>query len=390
LNLHEYQSKALFAEYGIPVPEGRVAATAAEAAAAAEALGGELWVVKAQVHAGGRGKAGGVRLARCVEEVREHAEALLGTRLVTHQSGADGLPIDVVYVEAGSGIDRELYLSLLVDRSKERVVIMASAAGGMDIEAVAEETPEQIFTTAIHPAIGLSGYQSRWLARGLGLDRAQQGELAEILGKLVELFDGCDASLVEINPLIVTTGGNVVALDAKINVEDNALFRQKSLEALRDEAQEDVQERAARAHDLNYVSLDGNIACMVNGAGLAMATMDLIKLHGGEPANFLDVGGGATAERVTEAFKIILANPKVEAILVNIFGGIVRCDLIAEGIVGAVKEVGVGVPVVVRLEGTNVDKGRAILASSGFAITAANDLTDAAVKVIELAGKDPA
>jgi succinyl-CoA synthetase beta subunit len=390
LNLHEYQSKALFAEYGIPVPEGRVAATAAEAAAAAEALGGELWVVKAQVHAGGRGKAGGVRLARSVEEVREHAEALLGTRLVTHQSGADGLPIDVVYVEAGSGIDRELYLSLLVDRSKERVVIMASAAGGMDIEAVAEETPEQIFTTAIHPAIGLSGYQSRWLARGLGLDRAQQGELAEILGKLVELFDGCDASLVEINPLIITTGGNVVALDAKINVEDNALFRQKSLEALRDEAQEDVQERAARAHDLNYVSLDGNIACMVNGAGLAMATMDLIKLHGGEPANFLDVGGGATAERVTEAFKIILANPKVEAILVNIFGGIVRCDLIAEGIVGAVKEVGVGVPVVVRLEGTNVDKGRAILASSGFAITAANDLTDAAVKVIELAGKDPA
>jgi succinyl-CoA synthetase beta subunit len=375
LNLHEYQSKALFAEYGIPVPEGRVAATAAEAAAAAEALGGELWVVKAQVHAGGRGKAGGVRLARSVEEVREHAEALLGTRLVTHQSGADGLPIDVVYVEAGSGIDRELYLSLLVDRSKERVVIMASAAGGMDIEAVAEETPEQIFTTAIHPAIGLSGYQSRWLARGLGLDRAQQGELAEILGKLVELFDGCDASLVEINPLIITTGGNVVALDAKINVEDNALFRQKSLEALRDEAQEDVQERAARAHDLNYVSLDGNIACMVNGAGLAMATMDLIKLHGGEPANFLDVGGGATAERVTEAFKIILANPKVEAILVNIFGGIVRCDLIAEGIVGAVKEVGVGVPVVVRLEGTNVDKGRAILASSGFAITAANDLT---------------
>jgi succinyl-CoA synthetase beta subunit len=390
LNLHEYQSKALFAEYGIPVPEGRVAATAAEAAAAAEALGGELWVVKAQVHAGGRGKAGGVRLARSVEEVREHAEALLGTRLVTHQSGADGLPIDVVYVEAGSGIDRELYLSLLVDRSKERVVIMASAAGGMDIEAVAEETPEQIFTTAIHPAIGLSGYQSRWLARGLGLDRAQQGELAEILGKLVELFDGCDASLVEINPLIITTGGNVVALDAKINVEDNALFRQKSLEALRDEAQEDVQERAARAHDLNYVSLDGNIACMVNGAGLAMATMDLIKLHGGEPANFLDVGGGAKAERVTEAFKIILANPKVEAILVNIFGGIVRCDLIAEGIVGAVKEVGVGVPVVVRLEGTNVDKGRAILASSGFAITAANDLTDAAVKVIELAGKDPA
>ena len=390
MNLHEYQSKALFAEYGIPVPQGRVAATPAEAAAAAEALGGNFWVVKAQVHAGGRGKAGGVRLARSVEEVREHAEALLGTRLVTHQSGSDGLPIDVVYVEAGSGIDRELYLSLLVDRTRERVVIMASAAGGMDIEAVAADTPEQIFTTAIHPAIGLSGYQSRWLARGLGLDRAQQAELGEILGKLVKLFDGCDASLIEINPLIVTTNGNVVALDAKINIEDNALFRQKSLEELRDEAQEDVQERAARAHDLNYVSLDGNIACMVNGAGLAMATMDLIKLHGGEPANFLDVGGGATAERVTEAFKIILANPKVAAILVNIFGGIVRCDLIAEGIVGAVKEVGVNVPVVVRLEGTNVDKGRELLAGSGFAIVAATDLTDAAVKVIELSAKGPA
>ncbi len=390
MNLHEYQSKALFAEYGIPVPQGRVAATAEEAVAAAEALGGDLWVVKAQVHAGGRGKAGGVRLARSIEEVREHAEALLGTQLVTHQSGADGLPIDVVYVEAGSGIDRELYLSLLVDRSQERVVIMASAAGGMDIEAVAEETPEKIFTTAIHPAIGLSGYQSRWLARGLGLDRAQQAELADILDKLVKLFDGCDASLVEINPLIVTTSGNVVALDAKINVEDNALFRQEALEALRDEAQEDAQERAARAHDLNYVSLDGNIACMVNGAGLAMATMDLIKLHGGDPANFLDVGGGATAERVTEAFKIILSNPKVEAILVNIFGGIVRCDLIAEGIIGAVKEVGVSVPVVVRLEGTNVEKGREILAGSGFAIVAATDLTDAAVKVIELAGKGSA
>lgn len=387
MNLHEYQSKALFAEFGIPVPQGRVAATPAQATAAAEALGGELWVVKAQVHAGGRGKAGGVRLARSVEEVREHAEALLGTRLVTHQSGADGLPIDVVYVEAGSSIDRELYLSLLVDRSRARVVIMASAAGGMDIEAVAEVTPEKIFTTAIHPAIGLSGYQSRQLAYALGLDRTQQAELGEILARLVRLFDECDASLVEINPLIVTGSGNVVALDGKINIEDNALFRQKRLETLRDEAQEDVQERAARSLDLNYVSLDGNIACMVNGAGLAMATMDLIKLHGGEPANFLDVGGGATAERVTEAFKIILANPNVEAILVNIFGGIVRCDLIAEGIVDAVKEVGVDVPVVVRLEGTNVEQGRELLARSGFAIVAASDLTDAAVKAVELAGK---
>jgi succinyl-CoA synthetase beta subunit len=376
LNLHEYQSKALFAEFAIPVPQGRVAASAAEAAAAAEALGGELWVVKAQVHAGGRGKAGGVRLARSVNEVREH-----------HQSGPEGLPVDAVYVEQGSKIARELYLSLLVDRGKERIVIMGSAAGGMDIEAVAAQTPEKILSTAIHPAVGLSDYQARELGYALGLDQQQQRELHDILAKLVELFDRCDASLVEINPLIVTESGEVVALDAKINVEDNALFRQQRLEALRDEAQENEQERAARGHDLNYVSLDGNIACMVNGAGLAMATMDLIKLHGGQPANFLDVGGGATARRVTEAFKIILANPRVEAILVNIFGGIVRCDLIAEGIVGAVKEVGVNLPVVVRLEGTNVEQGRRLLAASRLDIVAAKDLTDAAKKVISLAGR---
>jgi succinyl-CoA synthetase beta subunit len=385
LNLHEYQSKALFAEFGVPVPQGRVAATPAEAVEAAQALGGELWVVKAQVHAGGRGKAGGVQLARSVDEVRQHAEAMLGTRLVTHQSGPGGLPVDTVYIEQGSTIERELYLSLLVDRSRERIVIMASAAGGMDIEAVAATTPEKIFTTAIHPAVGLSDYQARRLGFGLGLDLSQQAELREVLLELVELFGQCDASLVEVNPLIVTTERHIVALDAKINIEDNALFRQQRLEALRDDAQEDEQERAAREHELNYVSLDGNIACMVNGAGLAMATMDLIKLHGGEPANFLDVGGGATAQRVTEAFKIILANPKVEAILVNIFGGIVRCDLIAEGIVGAVREVGVGVPVVVRLEGTNVEQGRKLLAGSGLDIDAAEDLTDAAVKVISLA-----
>jgi succinyl-CoA synthetase beta subunit len=385
LNLHEYQSKALFAEFGVPVPQGRVARTAKEAADAAEALGGALWVVKAQVHAGGRGKAGGVKLARSLDEVRAHAAGMLGKRLVTHQSGPEGLPIDTVYVEQGSDIDRELYLSLLVDRGREQVVIMASAAGGMDIEAVAATTPEKILTTAIHPAVGLSDYQVRRLGFGLGLDKSQQAELGDILKRLVRLFDQCDASLVEVNPLIVTKAGHVMALDAKINVEDNALFRQQRLEGLRDPAQEDEQERAARAHDLNYVSLDGNIACMVNGAGLAMATMDLIQLHGGEPANFLDVGGGATAQRVTEAFKIILANPKVEAILVNIFGGIVRCDLIAEGIVGAVQEVGVSVPVVVRLEGTNVDQGRKILAGSGFDIVAATDLTDAAVKVISLA-----
>ena len=382
MNLHEYQAKALFAEFGIPVPEGRVAATPAEAMAAAEALGGELWVVKAQVHAGGRGKAGGVRLARTVEEVSEHAQGLLGTRLVTHQSGPEGLPIDTVYVEEGSAIERELYLSLLVDRESERVVIMASAAGGMDIEAVAADTPEQILTAALHPAAGLADFQARRIGFGLGLNSDQQRQLGVILTKLVKLFYECDASLVEINPLIVNGAGNVIALDAKINVEDNALFRQASLDALRDEAQEDDKEREARAHDLNYVSLDGNIACMVNGAGLAMATMDLIKLHGGEPANFLDVGGGATAERVTEAFKIILANDNVEAILVNIFGGIVRCDLIAEGIIAAVRDVGVEIPVVVRLEGTNVEKGRQLLADSDLPILAAEDLTDAAVKVI--------
>ncbi len=386
LNLHEYQSKALFAEFGIPVPTGRVASTAAEAVAAAEALGGEFWVVKAQVHAGGRGKAGGVKLARSADEVAQHAEAMLGTQLVTHQSGPEGLPINTVYVEQGSSIDRELYLSLLVDRDTERVVIMASAAGGMDIEKVAEETPEKILTAALHPAAGLADYQSRQIGFGLGLDKNQQRELADILAKLVKLFHDCDASLVEINPLITTGAGNVVALDGKINVEDNALFRQKALEELRDEAQEDEKEREARDHDLNYVSLDGNIACMVNGAGLAMATMDLIKLHGGEPANFLDVGGGATAERVTEAFKIILANEKVEAILVNIFGGIVRCDLIAEGIIAAVRDVGVEVPVVVRLEGTNVKRGRKLLADNDLPIEAADDLTDAAMKVIAKAG----
>ena len=291
----------------------------------------------------------------------------------------------MVYIEEGSSIDRELYLGLLVDRDSERVVIMASASGGMDIEAVAADTPEQILTFALHPAAGLADFQTRTLGLSLGLNKSQQNELDDILSKLVKLFYACDASLIEINPLIVTGDGHVIALDAKINVEDNALFRQASLAEQRDEAQEDENEREARAHDLNYVSLDGNIACMVNGAGLAMATMDLIKLHGGEPANFLDVGGGATAERVTEAFKIILDNKNVEAIFVNIFGGIVRCDLIAEGIIAAVREVGVDVPVIVRLEGTNVEKGRALLTESDLAILAADDLTDAAIKVIALA-----
>ena len=386
MNLHEYQSKALFAEYGIPIPRGQVATSEKEACQAAEALGGNLWVVKAQVHAGGRGKAGGVKLAKSVDEVKAYAKAMLGARLVTHQSGPEGLPVDNVYIEAGSDIARELYLSLLVDRSAERIAIMASAAGGMDIEEVAAKTPEKIFTVHLHPAAGLQPYQTRRIGFGLGLDSAQQKELHQILTKLVRLFHECDASLVEINPLIVTGDGRIVALDAKINIEENALFRQQRLAGMRDVAQEDDKERRAREHDLNYVSLDGNIACMVNGAGLAMATMDLIKLHGGEPANFLDVGGGATADRVKEAFNIILTNEKVKAILVNIFGGIVRCDLIAEGVIAAVKEAEVKVPVVVRLEGTNVEKGKEMLKDSGLSIVPAEDLKDAASKVVALAG----
>ncbi len=382
MNLHEYQSKRLFADYGIPVPRGIAADSADAAAAAAKNLGGELWVVKAQVHAGGRGKAGGVKLARSLGEVREFAAGMLGKQLVTHQSGPEGLPVNVVYVEEGSGIDRELYLSMLVDREASRVAFIASAAGGMDIEKVAEETPEKIFTVAIAPDAGLQDFQARQLAYGLELDKNQMRQFGDLVKKLYRLYLECDASLVEVNPLITTASGEVVALDAKINIDSNALYRQPALVEMRDTSQEDERERDAAEHDLNYVSLDGNIACMVNGAGLAMATMDLIKLHGGEPANFLDVGGGATSERVAAAFKLILSNENVAAILVNIFGGIVRCDLIADGIISAVKEVGVKVPVIARLEGTNVDKGRKILVDSGLDIIAADDLTDAAKKAV--------
>jgi len=382
MNLHEYQSKELFAEYGIAVPRG-IAVTSADAAvAAANELGGDLWVVKAQVHAGGRGKAGGVKLARTDDEVRDYADAMLGTQLVTHQTGPEGLPVNVVYVEVGTAIDRELYLSMLVDREVSRIAFIASAAGGMDIEQVAAETPDQIFTVAIAVDAGLQDFQVRQLAFGLGLDKKQMRQLGDILQSMYRLYDECDASLVEVNPLIVTNDGDVMALDAKISIDSNALYRHPKLVELRDDTQEDNKEREAAEHDLNYVSLDGDIACMVNGAGLAMATMDLIKLHGGEPANFLDVGGGATKERVAEAFKLILSNQNVSAILVNIFGGIVRCNDIAEGIISAVKEVSVQVPVVVRLEGTNVDKGREILARSDLDILAADDLTDAAKKVV--------
>ncbi len=382
MNLHEYQSKQLFAEYGIPVPEGRPVRTAEAAVAATDELGDALWVVKAQVHAGGRGKAGGVKLARSKDEVRQYADEMLGSQLVTIQSGPEGLPVNVVYVEAGSEIDRELYLSMLVDRDLAQVAFIASAAGGMDIEKVAAETPEQIMTIGIAPDAGLQPEQAQQMASGLSLNESQSKQFADLTGRLYKLFLECDASLVEVNPLVVTAAGDVLALDAKINIDDNALFRQERLVELRDPSQEDEKEREAAEHDLNYVSLDGDIACMVNGAGLAMATMDLIKLHGGEPANFLDVGGGTTAERVSAAFKLILSNDKVSAILVNIFGGIVRCDLIAEGIISAIKEVGVSVPVIVRLEGTNVKKGRELLDSSGLDIISADDLTDAARKAV--------
>ena len=386
MNLHEYQSKRLFADYGIPVPRGIPAESPKAAVKAAQELGGDLWVVKAQVHAGGRGKAGGVKLARSLDEVREYTDKMLGTILVTHQTGPEGLPVNTVYVEQGSDIDRELYLSMLVDREVSRISFIASAAGGMDIEKVAAETPEKIFSVAIAPDAGLQDYQARQLAFGLELDKKQMRQFGDLIKKMYRLYVDTDASLIEVNPLITNKAGDIVALDGKINIDGSALFRQPKLAELRDKSQEDEAERKAAEHDLNYVSLDGNIACMVNGAGLAMATMDLIKLHGGEPANFLDVGGGATAEKVAAAFKLILSNDSVEAILVNIFGGIVRCDLIAEGIISAVKEVGVSVPVVVRLEGTNVDKGRELLANSGLDIIAAQDLTDAAQKAVAAAG----
>lgn len=385
MNLHEYQSKEVFREYGIPVPAGKPAKSAEEAVAAAQSLGGSLWVVKAQVHAGGRGKAGGVKLARDLDTVRSATAGMLGQRLVTKQTGPEGLPIETVYVETGSEIDREIYLSLTLNREKGKIAVIASAAGGMDIEEVAEHQPEKILRADISPIAGLQGYQARKLAFGLGFKGPQVAQFQKILSALYRIYLERDASLLEVNPLIVTKAGDLVALDAKINIDANAMFRQKKLAEYRDPSQEDPIERQAAEHDLNYVSLDGDIACMVNGAGLAMATMDLIKLHGGNPANFLDVGGGATAERVTAAFKLILSNKKVKAILVNIFGGIVRCDLIAEGVMIAVKQVGVSVPVIVRLEGTNAEQAREMLAHSALAITPATDLTDAAQKAVKLA-----
>jgi len=387
MNLHEYQAKQLFREYGLPVPAGAPACTPAAARAAAENIGGTVWMVKAQIHAGGRGKAGGIKRAESLDAVENSAQELLGKRLVTHQSGASGLPINTVLIEGTHSVARELYLSVLTNRARERLVFMACAAGGMDIEEVAATRPQDLITLEINPAAGLQAYQSRRAAFKLGLKDVQVAQFGKIMEGLYQLFTERDLSLAEINPLAVTTGGELLALDGKVNIDENALYRQKSIESLRDTSQEDPIEVAARAHDLSYVSMDGDIACMVNGAGLAMATMDLIKLHGGVPANFLDVGGTATAARVAEAFKLILSQGAVRAILVNIFGGIVRCDLIAEGIIQAVKEVAVKVPVVVRLEGTNVERGRALLDASGLDLITTNDLTQAAIAAIAASKK---
>ena len=387
MNLHEFQSKQVFRKYGLPVPDNRVVQSSADAATAASALEGDSWVVKAQVHAGGRGKAGGVKLVNDIESLTHTVGDMLGTRLVTIQTGSDGQPVNQVLIEETCNIARELYVGAVIDRSSRRVVLMASTEGGVEIEKVAAETPEKILKTTVNPLTGLQPYQGRELAFGLGLEGEQIKQFGKMLAGLAKMFVEKDLGLVEINPLVVTAEGDLLCLDAKINVDDNALYRQPDLLEMHDTSQEDERENRAKEWDLNYISLDGDIGCMVNGAGLAMATMDLIKLCGGEPANFLDVGGGATKERVSEAFKIILSDKNVKGILVNIFGGIVRCDLIAEGIIGAVEEVHVNVPVVVRLEGNNAERGSQLLSDSGLNLIAANDLTDAAEKIVAEVGK---
>ena len=388
MNFHEYQAKQLFAEYGIAVPTGRVARTPDEAVAAAKAIPGDLWVVKAQIHAGGRGKAGGVKLAKSFDEVKQYAAAMLGTKMATYQTAGVELPIDAVLISEGTDIAKELYLSILVDRSTKSVTFIASAEGGMDIEQVAAEKPEAIHSLHVNYVQGLQPYECRDLGFAMGLNAKQVNQLTKIMLGLYKLFNEKDLALVELNPLAILTNGDLAVLDGKVDSDDNASFRHPELVAMRDIRQEDETEVLASQHDLNYVTMDGNIGCMVNGAGLAMATMDVIKLEGGEPANFLDVGGGATKERVTEAFKLILSSDKVKAIFVNIFGGIVRCDMIAEGIIAAVKEVDVKVPVIVRLEGTNVEAGKELLKNSGLAITPADDINDGAKKAVAaVAGK---
>jgi len=386
MNLHEYQAKQLFAEYGLPVSKGLAVDTADAAAAATKEIGGDKWVVKAQVHAGGRGKAGGVKLVNSAAEAREFAAQWLGKNLVTYQTDAGGQPVSKILVESCADIDQELYLGAVVDRSTRRIVFMASVEGGVEIEKVAEQTPEKILKATIDPLTGAQPFQGRELAFRLGLSGDQIKQFSKLFLGLAQLFQDLDLALLEINPLVITGEGNLHCLDGKINIDGNALYRQPKLKAMHDPSQDDEREAQAAQWDLNYVALDGNIGCMVNGAGLAMGTMDIVQLHGGMPANFLDVGGGATKERVTEAFKIILSDDNVKAVLVNIFGGIVRCDLIAEGVIGAVEEVGVEVPVVVRLEGNNAELGREVLQKSGLNIIAATSLTDAAEKVVAAAG----
>jgi len=385
MNLHEYQAKQLFAEYGLPVSKGVAAATSDEAVAAADTIGGEKWVVKAQVHAGGRGKAGGVKLVDSKDEVKAFADQWLGKNLVTYQTDEDGQPVSRILVESLTDIDQELYLGAVVDRATRSVVFMASTEGGVEIEKVAEETPDKILKAIIDPLVGAQPYQGRELAFKLGLNPTQVKQFTKIFLGLAKMFEDFDFALLEINPLVITDEGNLHCLDGKINIDGNALYRQPKIREMHDPSQEDEREAHAASFELNYVALDGNVGCMVNGAGLAMGTMDIVNLHGGKPANFLDVGGGATKERVIEAFKLILSDSNVKAVLVNIFGGIVRCDMIAEGIIGAVEEVGVEVPVVVRLEGTNADAGKKLLDASTLNLVGATSLKDAAEKVVAAA-----
>jgi len=388
MNIHEYQAKQLFKAFGISAPQGEIVSTADDAVQATHSIPGDAWVVKAQVHAGGRGKVGGVKLAKNTDEVRQYASDMLGKRLVTKQTGVDGLPINSVLIEKTYPIKREFYLSILVDRATERVMFVSSVAGGMDIEEVAEQTPEKIVTLLVDPAAGLQSYQCRKVAFDLSLQGAQIRALEKIMQGMYRLLIEKDASQIEINPLVETDDGELLALDAKINFDDNAVALHPDILAFRDQSQEDEKENKAQEFDLNYITLDGSIGCMVNGAGLAMATMDLVKLKGGAPANFLDVGGGTTPEKVCEAFKLILSDKSVKAVLVNIFGGIVQCDVIAQGILTAVDEVHVQVPVIVRLEGTNVEKGKALLNNSDFGVVAADDLASAAEQAVALANKE--
>ena len=383
MNIHEYQAKEILRKNGVAVLDGKVATTPDEAEAAAKELGGGVCVVKAQIHAGGRGKAGGVRLAKTPQEAREHAAALLGTTLVTHQTGPEGKEVQKVFVEQGCDIDKEFYLGMVIDRTTSRITVMASSEGGVEIEEVAERSPEKILRATIDPAVGFGDFQGRQLAYGLGLPKDSVNKAVAFMRGLYKAFSESDASMAEINPLVLTKSGDLVALDAKMGFDDNALFRQADIREMRDVAEENEKEVAASKFDLNYIALDGNIGCMVNGAGLAMATMDIIKHYGAEPANFLDVGGGATTEKVTEAFKIILSDENVKGVLVNIFGGIMRCDVVANGVVEAARQVNLSVPLVVRLEGTNVELGKTILAESGLDIISADDLADGAKKIVE-------